>query len=193
MVQTSTSIMVISITGQTLGIDDICPNLQYQPDFIIVAVMNPFNQKKMLTVAASVDVVMLSLDCGDTTFTNYGVFTGSMQITAIVWSANNGEILYIASGNTGKINSCALSNTGILTCNVKVPVGSFTHHLAVNPTNSTELFAATVASGWDFSLPAMFQSTLGGPTRTKSTPQIARSIWQQWAVLLSTSATAQAL
>jgi hypothetical protein len=104
---------------------------------------------------------MLSLDRGSTTFINYGLFTGNTQITAMAWSAN-GEILYVAGGNTGKISSCALSNIGILTCTVKNPVGSYTRHLAVNPTDSDELFAATVASRLDFSSPSAFKSTLGG-------------------------------
>jgi hypothetical protein len=149
---------VSTTTGNTLGVTDIAANLPNSPSFLSVTAMNPFDQK-ILAVAASVDVVMLSLDRGSTTFINYGVFTGDTQITAMAWSAN-GEILYVAGGVTGKISSCALSNTGILNCSVKVPVGSFTRHLAVNPTNSAELFAATVGS--DHSSPAVFKSTIGG-------------------------------
>jgi hypothetical protein len=147
-------------TGQTLEIVNIRPNLQNQPSFVSVAAMNPFDQK-ILAVAASQDVIMLSLDRGQTTFTNHVVFTGETTITAMAWSAD-GEILYVAGGNTGKITSCALSNTGFLTCVVKAPVGSSTRSLAVNPTNSNELFAASVASYWDFSSPVVFKSTLGG-------------------------------
>jgi hypothetical protein len=143
-------------TGRRLQTVNIRPNLQNQPGFVSVAAMNPFDQK-ILAVAASVDVVMLSLDRGDTTFINYGAFTGNTPITAMAWSAD-GEILYVAGGDTGKISSCVLSPTaGSLTCDVKAPVGSFTPHLAVNPTNSNEIFATT-----DFNSPAVFKSTDGG-------------------------------
>jgi hypothetical protein len=152
-------VQVSIATGLTVQTVNIRSKLQNQPAFVSVAAMNPFDQK-ILAVAASRDVVMLSLDRGDTTFTDYGVFTGNTEITAMAWSAN-GEILYVAGGNTGKISSCVLSPvSNDFTSTVKVPVGKYTRHLAVNPKNSDELFAATAY--WDFSSPAVLKSTNGG-------------------------------
>jgi hypothetical protein len=51
-----------------------------------------------------------------------------------------------------------------LTCVVKGTVGSITRHLAVNPKNSNELFAATVPISFSISSPAVSKSTNGGNT-----------------------------
>jgi hypothetical protein len=69
-------------TGQIVAKRYIESNLGKQPAFVSVAAMNPFNQKVLL-VAASKDDIMLSLDQGDTTFTNHVVFTGGTQITVM--------------------------------------------------------------------------------------------------------------
>jgi hypothetical protein len=146
-------------TGETVDIQYIQSNLKNEAAFVSVAAMNPFNQK-VLVVAAAVDIIMLSLHRGDTTFTNHVAFTGDTTITAMAWSAD-GETLYVAGGDTGKISSCAF-NGADLTCVVKGTVGSFTLDLAVNPTNSNELFAATVPISFSIYSPAVSKSTNGG-------------------------------
>jgi hypothetical protein len=142
----------------------------FEGDFVTVAAMNPADQKVFAVAVRRtsslrpnrnpIDQIALTINRGSN-YANFASAPTSLSITAMVWS-NDGNILYVASGFN--VAACAFisSTTGSLVCAVVGSVGASVRHLAVNPDNSNEVYAATTNS--DLSSPGVFFSMNGGST-----------------------------
>jgi hypothetical protein len=135
----------------------------FEGDFVTVAAMNPADQKVFAVAVRrtsdfNFDQIALTINRGS----NYTIFASapiSGSITAMVWS-DDGNVLYVASGYHFAACAFTSASTGSLMCGLVGSVCASVRHLAVNPDNSNEVYAATTND--DLSSPGVFVSTDGG-------------------------------
>lgn len=142
--------------------------------FVPVTAMNPNDQKQFVVAVSSTlyggdhrDTIAFTVNRGSPFLGTYGIAAVAADIAAFAWTAD-GATLYAVFG-PGQFAAC--SNTGSsLSCALRTNIPSaFVRHLAVNPTNPSNVFAAVVRGGYDFFNPRAFYTMNGGTSWTEIT------------------------